>query len=34
LRVRVDQRDAAATSGEFTGEMERERRLADPALLN
>ena len=27
--VRVDQRDTPAASREFTGEMERERRLPD-----
>lgn len=33
LRVRVDQRNAAAAPGEFAGEVERKRRLADAALL-
>jgi hypothetical protein len=33
LRVRVDQRDALALPCPFAGEVERQRRLADAALL-
>ena len=33
LRVGVDQRDALALPRPFAGEMQRERRLADAALL-
>jgi hypothetical protein len=33
LRVGVDQRDALPTPSPFAGEMQRQRRLADAALL-
>src|SRR3546814_6867194 len=33
LRIRVDQRDALSPPGPFSGEVERQRRLADAALL-
>src|SRR5690606_28088257 len=33
LRVRVDEDDALSLAGPFGGEMQRERRLADAALL-